>query len=230
MRFLGLKFPSLNSRSLEKNAVAHAPENIGFYLDQNGLGNIRQPGKKMTVWQRTLPNAMTHFLNGLCLPMPRQQQFVWHADDDISLLLNPALASFSQSKCMGFKAWREDILHLLQYCRQLSPKQEIKVRLESVSSNGCRLFHTDKIGLRVLCTYRGEGTLWIPEHAIDRTRQDRSNNSHVLDASAVESLGTGWVACLKGDAYPGEYDTGIFHRSPPAAIEAQRILLAIDLH
>lgn len=230
MSFLGLKFSGLSKRRVEENGIGESSESISFHLKFGGLASIRQTGKKITVWQRALPSVMSNFLNGLCLPMPRQHQFIWHSHEELTPQLDKAMANFSTSKCFGFRAWREDMLHLLQDCRELSPRQPIKVRLESVSSNGCRLFHTDQVALRLLCTYRGEGTLWIPEHAIDRTREDRTENAHVKDASAIESLGTGWVACLKGDAYPGEPDAGIFHRSPAAATDTPRILLAVDLY
>jgi Protein of unknown function (DUF1826) len=230
MNFSSMKFTPLNVHSPGKKSIINKIRNVDFYDAHIDIKSIRNPGKKMTVWQRKLPNHVTHFLNSLCLPMLRQEQFVWHADQDLTPMLDKAIASFSTSHCSGHMAWREDMQFLLQQCRELSPMHPIKVRLESVSNNGCRLFHTDKVALRMLCTYRGEGTLWIPEHAIDRWQKDRINNSHVKDSTAIAALDTGWVAYLKGDAYPGELDEGIFHRSPTAGTDMPRILLAADLH
>lgn len=204
-------------------------ESAIFSQDSSVLSDIREYGKNLAAWQRNFSPLISRFLNGLCLPMPRQHRLIWQPNTDIVPMLDQALLSFTQTPSEGLRAWRKDILQLLVLSRALSPDHVLKIRLESVSSNGCRLFHTDNVALRIICTYRGCGTLWIPEHAIDRACKDRLDNAHVLDAGAIRALPSAWVACMKGDAYPGERNAGLFHRSPPAGIGAPRILLAVDL-
>jgi Protein of unknown function (DUF1826) len=211
----------------------HSPsstiESTSFSKDCAVLSEIREPGKNLAVWQRSFSPVLSNFLNGLCLPMPRQHKLIWSPNEDIRPALDKALPSFSPSQSKGLQAWRDDLLLVLAQARSLSPNQVLKIRLESVSSNGCRLFHTDNVALRIICTYRGCGTLWIPEHAIDRARTDRMDNAHVLDASAIRTLDSASVACMKGDAYPGQRNAGLFHRSPPAETAMPRILMAVDL-
>lgn len=220
-------------RSLSANQNECSPsgkiESARFSNDSVVLGHIREAGKNLVVWQRELLPVLSNFLNGLCLPMPRQHKLIWKPDQEIRPSLDNALSSFSRSHCEGLQAWRDDMLLVLAKARSLSPDHVFKIRLESVSNNGCRLFHTDNVALRIICTYRGCGTLWIPEHAIDRARKDRIDNSHVLDTSQIRTLSPAWVACMKGDAYPGQSNAGLFHCSPPAETSMPRILMAVDL-
>lgn len=229
MSMLQLDIPTLFAAETNRAGEANNIESAIFSQDNAVLSDIRKRGKNLTVWKRNFSPQLSHFLNGLCLPMPRQHRLIWQPNTDVIPMLDETLFSFSQTNSQGLQAWRKDILQLLAMSRALSPHRVLKIRLESVSSNGCRLFHTDNVALRLICTYRGCGTLWIPERAIDRTCRNRTDNAHVLDASAIGTLPSAWVACMKGDAYLGERNTGLFHRSPPAGIGMPRILLAVDL-
>ena len=95
----------------------------------------------------------------------------------------------------------------------------------------CRKFHTDVNDLRMLCTYLGPGTLWVPDEAIDLDASYARGNGKdiVIDLEKVEQVGTGDVVILKGALYPEA--NAILHRSPTIEENGEkRLLLRIDTY
>lgn len=129
-----------------------------------------------------------------------------------------------------------DIGHLAEmYCELLGcPKAG--VRLEVVAGAMCPRFHVDRVGIRLLCTYRGPGTEWLDDHDADRRllgrRADGASDESsglIRDPETVQVVPPFAIALLKGSLWQGNADRGIIHRSPAvAASESPRVLLAID--
>ncbi|MEM8896966.1 MAG: DUF1826 domain-containing protein [Bacteroidota bacterium] len=118
--------------------------------------------------------------------------------------------------------------HLVQF-KELSQASAFRLLLTTVSTNMCRKFHTDVNDLRMLCTYIGPGTLWVPDEAIDLDDSYARGNGNevVLDLEKVEQAGTGELIILKGALYPEA--NAIMHRSPTIEESGERrLLLRID--
>jgi hypothetical protein len=109
--------------------------------------------------------------------------------------------------------------------------QRLQLRLERIEEPMCRLFHVDRVGVRVLCTLAGAGTEYLPEAACDRRLLGTGSNAAVLDWSAIRQVPAGDVLAFRGSPYRvGESFPrgGLIHRSPPASPSQPRCLLAID--
>ncbi len=94
----------------------------------------------------------------------------------------------------------------------------------------CQRFHTDFNYLRLLCTYKGPATLWLPEKGADRMAHysGKDNDSIVKNSDLIQQANTGDVLVLKGGMYPNA--KAIIHRSPPIQTQGQkRLLLRIDM-
>jgi len=193
------------------------------------LGQIREPGLSLCCWKRALDPRVTAFMAAQQVMMPRQRLFQLPNDAPLESAVQARLDGFMDTRWYGHAAWREDVLAMIALARQLSRGAALRIRLESVASNGCRLFHTDLVPLRLITTYRGPGTEWLPAWAVDPTASSRQDNQHVLDMSVLQRLGAGDVALMKGDHYPGQQAPGLMHRSPPSGPQSPRIVLAIDL-
>ena len=120
----------------------------------------------------------------------------------------------------------EDAIALVRdYC-EISGLSQARMRLEQIRGDSCRRFHVDNVGLRMLCTYVGPGTEWVPPVlALGQNRED-------INAETIRRIRTGDVAILKGSAWSGVGLKGILHRSPPLSgrpeDERIRLLLTID--
>jgi len=131
----------------------------------------------------------------------------------------------------GYQALMTDLVYLLQLFSNVSKADTFKVLLATVHTNMCRKFHTDINDLRLLCTYTGLGTLWLPEEGIDRKALEKllDNQDIVKNDVLVQQVQTGAVALLKGAIYDKPGTKAVVHRSPTIEETGQtRLLLRID--
>ena len=125
----------------------------------------------------------------------------------------------------------EDIKRLLHLFKKVTASKELRLLLTTIDNDMCRKFHVDNNGLRMLCTYKGPGTLWLKEDNINREALDlyEGNKSIVIDKNNIEQAKTGSVIILKGAKYSTQTTKGAVHRSPTIEESGEkRLLLRID--
>ncbi len=143
--------------------------------------------------------------------------------------ITATLNTYFDNERSDHKALLEDVLALLELFREVTEISSFRLLLTTVSTNMCRRFHTDINDLRMLCTYVGPGTLWVPDEVIDHKayQQGKANEEIVMDNSLIQQANTGDVVILKGALYTDA--NAILHRSPPLEEqEEKRLLLRID--
>lgn len=128
-----------------------------------------------------------------------------------------------------------DLLLLLPMFRSFTGELAVVARLESMHGQSCPKFHTDHVGLRLLCTYSGPGTEWVADPDVDRTALSKAvpdshtaNQSLMRGADSIRSVPPTWVALLKGERWPGNRGKGVLHRSPPLLAGQARLVLQLD--
>lgn len=193
------------------------------------LQSIHLPQVSLAVWQRTLPDAVEHPLVALGRLMPLHHMFEVSPDARVEPALEAALRQFGDTSMPAYAAWRADLLALLTLARGLGPGVNLRMRLETKANAGCSVFHVDHVALRLICTYRGQGTQWLPEGTFDRRALGRGNNDHVRDWSTVQQIAKGHVAVMKGHRFPGGPRRALVHRSPPSPPAFPRLLCVIDI-
>lgn len=187
------------------------------------LRAILEPGVTLAVWERFLPPEIGADLDRMPAtgwPSLRVETTVPQVRGDLAAAWPDPLPA----------ALAADIVHLVRLFADLAAACTVAVRLETVAGHGCRYFHADNVGIRLLCTYRGAGTLWLPDDAVDRSALGRGDNAAVApDPSRVRALAPGHVGLLKGEAWPDNRGLGLVHRSPPAdPRHGPRLLLCLD--
>ena len=92
------------------------------------------------------------------------------------------------------------------------------------SQRGCRRYHIDNVPHRMLVTYAGKGTEWLPEEAADRNAfaNGEPNEKIVKDKSALQFLKEWDVAVFCGGK------NGLLHRTPDDALKEPSVLLRLD--
>ena len=105
--------------------------------------------------------------------------------------------------------------------------KKIGVRVATLRSPMCPLFHVDNITCRLLITLCGKGTEWIPNNSVDwKILSDRNNNSLPLkNESAIREFKVGHWSLLKGGSWNSNFN-GVVHRSPDTS--DARLLLSLD--
>ena len=129
----------------------------------------------------------------------------------------------------GKKILIDDILRLATLFEATTKSSKIKLQLEIVTTDMCRLFHADYYRQRLLCTYLGPGTEWLDHSNVNRHALGRGRNNNIVkDETAINRANTFDVLILKGQNY-GEGELSVVHRSPPIIRHNKtRVLLKID--
>ena len=131
-----------------------------------------------------------------------------------------------------------DIYELAGQFGALLGRKHIHAGLSVQRTDGCRKIHTDFVSLRLLCTYAGPGTDWLPNEDLVREHLgrtdvdvDAANRSMIRPGAVLRRCEPGEVLLLKGEAYPGNRAWGAAHRSPPIEeLGAARLVLKLDEH
>ena len=130
---------------------------------------------------------------------------------------------------------RNDILELVDMFCCLFGLQRTGLRLATLNRAMCPRFHVDHVPCRMLKTYKGIATQWIPHAVVDRTKLgvERHNQPDELSGlfqseTDIENLKSGQVALLKGERWMGNEGAGLVHRSPRLDEGEQRFLLSLD--
>ena len=92
------------------------------------------------------------------------------------------------------------------------------------TQRACQRYHIDNVPLRLLVTYYGKGTEWVPDSAVDRLAYDSGmpNDKILTSNNARKFLNTWDIAIFRGGP------DGLLHRTPDAALNTPSILLRLD--
>ena len=202
-----------------------------------GLAAILDPAVNLVVWPRSpdpvLAQFVTEHLAAVRLQDERELPAPAFAGPDWSRGMLPAVAR--RADPAGAAALLADVRFLAGVMVDLFGASQLGLRLRHLDEAMCPRFHTDYVGVRLLVTYAGPGTEWLADAHVDRRhlghRADGvpDERSGVLRPGAVvQAVPQFAVALLKGEAWPGNDDGGVVHRSP-AASRSPRLLLSLDV-
>lgn len=192
---------------------------------------ILEPAVNLYCWERSLPGSLQSYLQQMLTAAPRPIKQALHRpglEED----LRQARATWATlDSNAGAAAFWADVHQLCADFMELAGASEATLHLRLINHNACTKFHIDGYRLRLLSTYLGQGTEWLPEEAVNRAALGTTNQRIVRDPDGVQQLQAGQVAILKGEAAFAERRTrGIVHRSPQVAgTGEQRLVLRIDL-
>jgi len=196
--------------------------NAAIGQQEDVLFDIRETSKNIAIFQRDLV-ALQEELDQI---MPKVVEF--RATGPVEEITSALQQHFDNHHgyCPNLL---EDILQQLHRFQKVSGAGSFKILFTIVDTNMCRRFHTDLNSIRLLCTYVGQGTMWLPDEIVNQNAFiKRGNNEQiVLDKSQIQQVGTGDVIILKGALYPDA--NPIVHRSPTIEEYGEsRLLLRID--
>lgn len=189
------------------------------------LERIHEPGINIAVWERTM--SVTAQEIALVLRGPPGEIRTHGCVTAIMEHLHEVFTTME----LDAETLLDDIALLVEGFATTSMVKDLRLALSPVNTNMCRRFHTDVNDMRLLCTYAGPGTLWLPNEAVNE-KAIRSRDPHLpieRGPEDVRQVGTGHVAIIKGALYPGERVAACVHRSPTIEETGQqRLLLRID--
>ena len=144
-----------------------------------------------------------------------------NSSEDIKRILRDIIPLSSQTNFF-YKTWVSDMSEICQiFCDTLNSKS---VSFCLGTERGCSRYHIDNVPMRLLVTYMGQGTEWLPNEIANRVAFEEGlpNEKIVKDSSKIKSIKTFNVAIFRGGA------AGLLHRTPDSALKNPSILLRLD--
>ena len=167
---------------------------------------------------------------------------ILHNEPDLrfSQLMRPAEVKNALIKKIGsnqkLSILFDDISNLIKDFCLLFDSKRAWLRLDAIDRPMCPRFHVDHVKCRLVTTYVGPATQWLPSNLVDRTKLGHGNQGLPDEKSGlfakstdIKELSKGHVALLKGESWDGNKGSGLVHRSPSAIDNYKRLYMTIDL-
>jgi len=187
------------------------------------LTNFEKYSAQLGIIERSMPDGADEFFKQL---MKSHFRFMSEINKD---------SAFFDIKNILDKDISEDIRNETLYTEWLNDMAEvcrifcILEKIDTVSfhlgtQRSCRRYHIDNVPRRMLVTYAGKGTEWIPDEAADRKafKSGEPNEKIIKDKSALQFINPWDVAVFRGGP------NGVLHRTPDVALNGPSILMKLD--
>lgn len=129
----------------------------------------------------------------------------------------------------------EDIYLLADMLTCLFNCDSVGLRLAPLSTAMCPKFHVDNIPVRLVHTYLGSGTEWLPLEAQHQhlspgatAQWAKTTGGMFYDPKHIQRMDAFDVALLKGKAWPEHEHMAATHRSCQVRESEKRVLLTLD--
>ena len=151
--------------------------------------------------------------------------------NELDVIFDDHFKSLNEESNEGYVFLKNDVKRLLTQFSKICNSPNLKIFFGIVDTDMCRRFHTDMYELRMLCTYKGQGTMWLTDDNINYKALNNyeGNEEIVLNTDDIKQLNSADIAILKGALYPYSKIGGVVHRSPTIEnLNQKRIVLRVD--
>ena len=183
----------------------------------------------IAIWQRDLPSELDDVFEDFLDAKPTLKAVMTVTPESVSASISELLADTP-----GADFLTEDISKLVDMFCYLFDLKRVGLRLTALTAAMCPRFHVDKVPCRLVTTYCGEATQWLPHNIIDRTKLGIPQTGTDLQSGlfandkGIQQMTAGDVALLKGEVWQGNENAGLVHRSPALKTGQRRLLLTLD--
>lgn len=184
------------------------------------MAEVLQDGVNLAVWQRQLPPQLHDFADVVArLGGSLTDQRVIEVDEHEVPVIGELL--YEAVDIHGYDAFVADVTWLVSAYSYLLGARRVGLRIRALTSPMCPRFHVDNVPLRLITTYAGLGSEYLPDQGV--AREALSTGDAAVDK--VKRLNAGDVALFKGERWEGNEGAGVVHRSPSGP---PRLLLTLD--
>ncbi len=183
-------------------------------------------GVNVCIWNRPSDPILAQYLESAGSGSWERRARVAVADPQFEELL----AGFKGD--LGRVRWVTELTALVDLFATLTDARTVGLRVTATDRATCPRFHSDQVGLRLLCSWLGEGTEWLAEEDVIREPAEGPDMSARFAAGPVRPGGVVRrmlpfaVGVFKGDVWPGNEGRGAVHRSPQPV--GRRVFVSLD--
>ena len=141
--------------------------------------------------------------------------------NDIEEILEGTNSSELQKQAF-YEEWVDDMANVATLFCKIEKSNSIKLWVGT--NRGCSRYHVDNVPRRLLVTYDGKGTEWLPDEAVDRAAYTKGepNELIVKDPSSKRFIDEWDIAVFKGG------NGGLLHRTPDEALASPSVFMRLD--
>ncbi len=194
------------------------------------LSEIFSKENNISVWKRELDSQLINASDYLLNESPDLQFSELVKSDNVEKILANKLG---ENENILFLI--TDISKVVRLFCNLFNIDQVWLRLDAIESPMCPRFHVDNLKCRLVSTYKGPATQWLPHNIVNRDKLGHGNeglpdeeSGLFLKNSDIKELNVGDVALLKGEAWEGNEGKGLVHRSPHKEGDYKRLYMTID--
>jgi hypothetical protein len=195
------------------------------------LSDIYQKDCNIVAWRRDLVPEIQTIVNDFLVSNRGFQVSMTPSPQDAFTTIHQALGGSELTAPLS-----EDIAELVDMFCCLFDLGKVGLRLTALDKAMCPRFHVDKVPCRLVTTYQGSATEWLPHNVADRSKLGHGSEGKSDEQSGlfsklgdVQQLTLGDVALLKGESWEGNEGAGLVHRSPSLSAGERRLLLTLDI-
>jgi hypothetical protein len=221
--------PQLNCIALPEKLIRHASESREAAV----FSDVYQDDINIVIWQRKLSDQLVRAANEILKT---------HAKLEVAEVVTATNVHPKLWKALGdsdaVKVLSDDITLLVDMFCCVFDLKKAGLRLTALDRAMCPRFHFDRIPCRLVTTFHGVATEWLPHQLVDRSKLGAGNQGKSDEQSGlfqslddIRQLNQGDVALLKGEFWQDNEGAGLVHRSPvqgPGLINKRRLLLTLD--
>jgi len=194
-----------------------------YYCNIEKLRNFSSQNEQLGIVKRKSLNDSDLFFQKLMNTTLNLKGYVFKdtSKKDIEYILKDKILLDLQ-KNPFYEIWISDMSNICKtFCDTLRQKS---ISFCLATRRGCRRFHIDNVPMRLLVTYYGEGTEWLPNEAANRTafENGETNEFIIKHKSAIQNINAWDIAIFRGGL------KGLLHRTPDSALKHPSILIRLD--
>ncbi|OUV62919.1 MAG: succinylglutamate desuccinylase [Gammaproteobacteria bacterium TMED119] len=218
-----------NNRAESVPGAAQMSRHAAIGQEAEILTDIYQQDTNIAIWQRELSAPIEHAVRQLLITKP---EFA------TELILTPQDARARVAESIDTPHSAElcaDVAELVDMFCCLFALKRVGMRLHVLAGAMCPKFHDDRVPCRLVTTYQGVATEWLPHERVERTKLGRGSLGQTDSQSGlyqspadIQQLRHGDVALLKGLLWQGNENAGLVHRSPTTPGTDKRLLFTLD--
>lgn len=215
--------------------TAASPVRIASFEESSGrmssvFATIYRPEINISILQRNLSKRLIEEAKEVLEAKPSLQESRVVTPENSRSVVSDLFGSAVTARVLV-----QDVSELVGVFCELFELKEARLKLSAIDHAMCPRFHVDWVPCRLLTTYDGDGTQWLPHDMVDRRKLGPGNQGLPDERSGlfrsvedIRQLNPGDVALLKGENWVGNEGAGLVHRSPQLSKSERRLLVSLD--
>lgn len=219
---LASKYTSLETSQVKTRRAAKGSE-------PSVLTDVYLEDTNIVIWQRELSESLKKSVDAF---------LTTNLTFQASMTVTPRTALASLRESLGNESdleLCENIAELVDMFCYLFDLKRVGLRLTVLNRAMCPKFHVDRVPCRLVTTFQGVATEWLPHIDVNREKLGLGSRGKLDSESGlyknpndIQQLNCGEVALLKGELWEGNENAGLVHRSPALPTDQPRLLLTLD--